>query len=147
MIDRIEGFLSIPHELLHILGYRLVGKRCAYRWGDNHVTLLDPATPIERLIGGLFPFAVSLPISLFFLGMSGGAQLRAEQANPQSPDLFWTLLFGAFYLVAFIYVGACTGDLWKAYLLLKQHPHQTPEPEQHAPAKYAERDRPDQADD
>jgi hypothetical protein len=28
---RLGGYLLIPHELLHILGVWLVGKRCHYR--------------------------------------------------------------------------------------------------------------------
>jgi hypothetical protein len=36
----IEGYLLIPHELLHIVGYRLVGKRCLYHWGDHRQAYL-----------------------------------------------------------------------------------------------------------
>ncbi len=136
MIDRLEGILSIPHELLHILGYRLVGKRCAYRWGDCRVTLLDPASRTERLIGGLFPFAVSLIGWAIFMTLSGIALTREIHLNAQTPAPFWPIFWGGGAVIAGVYIGACTGDILKAWRTLRKPTpqkaqQQTPEQAQH----------------
>lgn len=109
MITRIEGYLLIPHELLHVLGYRLVGKRCIYRWGDHRVRPVGPMSRNERLVGLLFPFAacvaawlilLPLPLVAFFYG-----------------SLSWTAIFTVLSGIIFIYAFAAIGDLRQAYLL------------------------------
>ena len=67
MWSRLEGYLLVPHELLHVLGYRLVGKRCHYRWGDRYVVAPGPMARRERLVGLLFPFAVCIMLWLLLL--------------------------------------------------------------------------------
>ncbi len=37
-LHRLGGYFLIPHELLHIVGYRLVGKQCRYEWGEKPPT-------------------------------------------------------------------------------------------------------------
>lgn len=116
VMTHIEGYLLIPHELLHVIGYRLVGKRCNYRWGDNQVRPLDPMTRNERLVGLLCPFVVCtvtwlvllpLPVLAFFLG-----------------GVTWAIIFAVLPAVAFIYAFASIGDLRQAYLLVyKKKPH------------------------
>jgi hypothetical protein len=41
-ITQLNGYIAVPHELLHVAGYWLVGKPCQYRWGDAYVTPRKP---------------------------------------------------------------------------------------------------------
>jgi len=110
MLRQLEGLLLIPHELLHIVGYRLVGKRCIYRWGDPCVTLAGPATRNERLIGVLFPFAVCMAAwfillpAPFFALFTGG--------------ITWAIILTAVSVTPFFYAFTSIGDLRQAYLLI-----------------------------
>lgn len=60
MFQKINGYLAIPHELMHVIAYRMIGKRCAYKLGDLQVTALEPRTQGERLFCLLFPLLVNL---------------------------------------------------------------------------------------
>jgi len=116
MITRIEGYLLIPHELLHVLGYRLVGKRCAYRWGDHQVKPVGPMSQNERLVGLLFPFAACAAAWLILLPLPLVAFVYGS--------LSWAVVFTVFFAITFIYAFAAIGDLRQAYLLLyNKKPH------------------------
>jgi hypothetical protein len=132
MFRAIEGTLAVPHELLHILGFRLVGKRCLYRWGDLRAVPVGPLSRRAALVGGLFPFAVFLSLQIVFLGLSGVAFALACQVPPPSrsvSDLFWTLLFVGLSMIAGLYVGGAAGDLQKVFRLLRQKSVDDPEPQ------------------
>ncbi len=71
MIDRvariffqIEGYLAAPHELLHVLAYRIIGKRCSYTLGQRWVQAEEKLTRQEHLFVSLLPFAVAAPVGL-----------------------------------------------------------------------------------
>lgn len=102
----MAGYLLIPHELLHLLGYRLVGKRCHYRWGDPFVTAPGPFSHRD-LVGMLFPF-VSF-VALFLAGgvLSAVAYGQALQTGSYGWFIVWTML--AF--ITGIYAGTAIGDL------------------------------------
>lgn len=59
MLWKIDGYLAIPHELLHVLAYRLIGKRCRYRLGDHFVYALEPRTFSQQIFVLLFPFVIN----------------------------------------------------------------------------------------
>ncbi len=120
MITRIEGYLLIPHEMLHVIGYRLVGKRCTYRWGDNRVTPIDPLTRGERLVGLLFPFIVCMAAWLFLLPLPVVAFFYG--------GLIWAMIFITLSGLLLLYASASIGDLRQAYLLVykKQPQAKTP---------------------
>jgi len=120
MIARLEGYLLIPHELLHVLGYRLVGKRCTYRWGDRRVTPVGPLTRSEQLVGLLFPFAVCMVVWLLLLPLPVLAFLAG--------GLTWAIISTTLSGMVLLYASASVGDLRQAYLLLyHQEAHeQTP---------------------
>ena len=114
MIARIEGYLLIPHELLHVLGYRLVGKHCLYQWGKRYVTTVDPMTRNEELVGLLFPFAVCMAIWLILLPVPFVALFFG--------GLAWAVGLSILFSVPFIYAFASIGDLRQAYLLILNKP-------------------------
>lgn len=60
MLQKIEGYLLIPHELLHVAAYRIIGKQYIYRFGDLSVRPLEERTVKERLFCLLFPLGVNL---------------------------------------------------------------------------------------
>lgn len=110
MITRIEGYLLIPHELLHVLGYRLVGKRCTYRWGEHQVRPAGPMTRRERLVGLLFPFTACMAAWLILLPLSVAAFFYGSMT--------WAIICTVLSGIAFLYAFASMGDLRQAYLLL-----------------------------
>ena len=113
-LENLEGYLAIPHQLLHIAGYRLVGKRCVYRLGKLYVLPVGSMTRRERLIGILFPFITFCSI---FLLSSLAASLTLTYFEMTAVP-WWG--FGSFLLavISGIYTFFSTGDLRQAYLLL-----------------------------
>ncbi len=65
-LHKFGGYYLIPHELLHVLAYRLIGKQCHYEWGDYRVRGLAKRTRPERLLVLLLPFVVCWVFALFF---------------------------------------------------------------------------------
>jgi hypothetical protein len=55
-IRRLGGYYLIPHELLHVLAYRLIRKPYRYEWGWPYVIPIAAMTRRERLFTALFPF-------------------------------------------------------------------------------------------
>jgi len=126
MASRLEGYFLIPHELLHVAGYRLVGRKCRYHLGNPFVTPLEPMTRREQLVGLLFPFAVFASLFLLLTVLSG---LTPFIINRQGDNgLLWVGLLGLPALLAGVYACTTIGDLRRAYLLLSNKPpdSQTP---------------------
>jgi hypothetical protein len=121
---RLGGYLLIPHELLHLLGFRLVGKRCAYRWGQPHVTPLEPMARWQLMVGRLFPFIV---FTLLFGGCTVLAGLAYGEAR-QSNSFFWFLFWLGLMQILALYAGTTLVDLRSAYLVFVNKPwhSQTP---------------------
>lgn len=117
-LSRLEGYFLIPHELLHVVGYRLVGKSCRYHWGSHFVTPLDPLNRRERLVGMLFPFGVFIAAFLCCTVLSGLAYAQALRGG----SFFW---FGFWLVSSFVmglYAGSAITDLRNAYLLITDKP-------------------------
>lgn len=66
LLYKLGGYYVIPHELLHVLAYRLIHKPCHYRWGDYRVYSTVQKTRGERLFILFFPLGICLALSLFF---------------------------------------------------------------------------------
>jgi len=64
LLLKLLGYLILPHELLHVLGYRLAGKRCRYRPGQLYVAPERPLTRRQALIGLLCPAVVCALVGL-----------------------------------------------------------------------------------
>ncbi len=118
LLIRIGRGLVIPHELLHIVGYRLVGRQCDYRWGDSRVKPVGPMSRHARLVGLLFPFAVFSSLTIIFGLLSTFAYANVLRGN--SP--LWFILWTGLTLVAGGYAGTAVGDLRRAYLLIFNKP-------------------------
>ena len=81
MMTKIEGYFAAPQMLLYSWAYRLIGKKYAYQWGQNHILPLEDRTAKERAFILLFPLAL--------LGILG-VMLTA----------FWAITFVAFDFAA-----------------------------------------------
>jgi hypothetical protein len=115
---RIEGYLLIPHELLHVVGYRLVGQRSIYYWGETYVTPVPKPSRAQDLFGMLFPFTVFLLLALGF-GLLAGFASRAVVEEGAS---FWFVFWLGLTYTAGLYAGTTLGDLRRAYLSLRGQP-------------------------
>jgi hypothetical protein len=140
LLWQIDGYLGIPHELMHVAAYRMLGKRCAYRLGDNAVTALEPCTLDERIFCLLLPLLINLLATLLLLSIWVITYIGANYpANPilyvrVAPAWHHALLLGWFFLLT--YSGMSTLDVLIVIRLLLQKMRQ--QPPDHAQAKQAE---------
>lgn len=114
----LEGYLLIPHELLHVFGYWLVGKRCRYRWGQSYVTPLEPLARWQDLVGTLFPFTT---FAILFLGCAVLSSFAYGHAL-HSHEYGWFIIWTGLAFIAGLYAGTAIGDLRNAYLVITQKP-------------------------
>lgn len=115
---QIRKLFALPHELLHIAGYRLVGKQCRYEWGNFYVQPLGPMRLRERLVGLLFPFVI-FTLSVIVCGL---LSLFSYKTMLQGGSPWWFLGWTLAALIAGGYAGTTIGDLRKAYLLIVNKP-------------------------
>jgi hypothetical protein len=85
LASTIEGYLLIPHELLHVAAYRLIGKPCRYVWGRTWVRGLVPLSRRERLFVLLFPLVATLATSLGLYAVSFAALLYVIMPQLSAP--------------------------------------------------------------
>jgi hypothetical protein len=116
-MKRIEGYLLIPHELLHVLAHRLINKRCQYRVGDRCVKPTEPLSFKEELFTLVLPFAVFLLVAL---GLTIIIPFIAKYKN-----LFWIFSLFTILQMSLLYLFTTLIDVRKAYLLIRNKPWQT----------------------
>jgi len=132
-IHKLGGYYAIPHELLHVLAYRLIGKPCHYQWGDYSVRPLTKRTRRERIFIALLPFAfffglgllslILWVISAFFI------QMPPERYFIDGPT--WHITFLIIGAILIFYSGTAHGDLVNSYHLLfgkNQSQNDSPKP-------------------
>ncbi len=130
MWSRIEGWILVPHELLHVAAYRLIGKPCRYQLGDVMVQGSEPKTWREQLLVLLFPLTVMLALLLLTTASWFGWYLHSEySANPlvyfrTAP--MWHQLLWWFSLGLACYASTCALDVRAALQLLIQQLTQHP---------------------
>ncbi len=130
LLWQIDGYVSIPHELMHVAAHRMLGKRCAYRLGDSSVTALEPCTLGERIFCLLLPLVINLLATLLLLISWVITYIQANYpANPllyfqAAPAWHHALLFGWFFLLT--YSGMSTLDVLIVFRLLLQKMRQQP---------------------
>ncbi len=137
MLWKLDGYLVIPHELLHVLAYRLIGKRCAYQWGDHAVNSLEDRTINQRLFCLLFPLLVNSLVVLLLLSIWFVTYITARYPiNPleylqTAPTWHHVLFFG--WTLAMTYAGTCLWDVIFASRLLMEKLSQKPpdNPQEH----------------
>jgi len=123
MMKRYIGIFLIPHELLHVLGYKLIGKPYAYEWGNHQVISLSQRTRQERLLIALLPFCVFFGLGLFFHSLWIGATLWAVIQWHLNPLQFlwaatWPLVCMGLGTLLVLYSGTAHADLSNIYYLL-----------------------------
>jgi hypothetical protein len=133
MIDllwKLDGYLLIPHELMHVIAYRMIGKRCAYQFGDHSVKALEDRTLNERLFCLLLPFIVNGLAVLMLAGVWMGIYVIARY--PIDPFAYFaaapwwhrSLFFGWAILLA--YTVTCVWDVQLAARLITEKLRQYP---------------------
>jgi hypothetical protein len=119
---KLGGYYLIPHELLHVLAYRLIGKPCHYDWGDYYVRPLAKRTRRERLFVLLFPFIVCWLLGFFFHFLWGASALLVIRM-PLERYFFesgptWHFALPIIATGFIIYSGTAHADLIIAYRVL-----------------------------
>jgi hypothetical protein len=109
MTSRLLGLIIASHELLHIVGFRLIGKPYHYRWGEPFVQPAAPLTRWEQLVVALFPVAVTFPLFVGFTVLVGLTLSRQPG---------WDLFFLGLTAVAGLAASFCLDDLGRAYRLV-----------------------------
>lgn len=131
MVWKLEGYLLIPHELLHVLAHKLVSRRCTYRLGDSSVQHTEQCTTGQYLFCLLFPFLVSLPIALLPLliwVITYGWYDYSTQLHFSLAPLWHQALFATWFLLFTYVASSCFYDIvFAARLLFKKLPHQPPD--------------------
>jgi len=131
MLWKFEGYLLIPHELLHVFAHWLIGKRCSYRLGDNHVKHVDPCTTNQYIFCLLFPFLITLPIALVPLITWILTFIKNDYPTHEYLAVapFWHQSLFVLWFVLFTYVGSsCFYDIvFAVRLLFKKLSHQPPD--------------------
>jgi len=130
MLWKLDGYLAVPHELMHVVAYRMIGKRCAYRLGDHTVKPLEDRTLKQRLFCLLFPLLIN---GLAVLLLAGAwAVIYALARYPLDPFAYFAaaptwhraMFFGWVFLLT--YAGTCLWDVLIASRLIAQKLRQQP---------------------
>ena len=135
---KLGGYYLVPHELLHVLAYRLMGKPCHYEWGEYRVHSLSPRTRGEKLFILLFPVGVCWGFSFFFalLWLLSALFIRIPPERYLIDGPTWQLIFPILAALLVIYSGTSHWDLVAAYhILLRKEEAQNNSPEPHQQAK------------
>ena len=130
MLWKLDGYLVIPHELLHVVAYRLIGKSCTYQLGDHAVKSLEDRTFKQHLFCLLFPLLVNGLVVLLLLGAWFSTYIAASYPiNPldyaQTAPAWHLLLFFSWILML-TYAGTCLWDVIFAGRLLTEKLRQSP---------------------
>jgi hypothetical protein len=117
---KLGGYYLIPHELLHVLAYRLIGKPCEYKWGDYRVRSLARKTRPEKLFVLLFPFVACWGLGFFFgflwVLSAFFIEMPPERYFIDGPT--WHFVFPVLAFMFILYSGNGYGDVINAYRLL-----------------------------
>jgi len=122
LLYKVGGYYLIPHELLHVLAYRFIGKPCYYEWGDYQVSCPADRSRQEKLFVLLFPTVVCLGLGFFFHLLWGVSLLWAIRM-PLEQYFFvdgptWHFALPMIATLLIIYSGNGYGDIINGYRLL-----------------------------
>jgi hypothetical protein len=131
---KVGGYYAIPHELLHVLAFQLIGKPYSYKWGDHQVKPLAETTRPEKLFILLLPFVVcfglGLLFHLFWIMSAFFITIPPERYFIDGPT--WHFIFPNMVALFILYSGNSYGDLIRAYrLLFTQNEAQNNSPNPH----------------
>lgn len=130
MLWKLDGYLLIPHELMHVVAYRMIGKRCAYQLGDHSVRSLEDRTLNQRLFCLLFPLLINGLAVLMLAGVWIGIYVVVRY--PLDPFAYFatapawhqSMFFGWVFLLT--YACTCWWDVLRAVRLLTEKLAQQP---------------------
>ncbi len=86
-LNQFVTYLYIPYQFLQIVGYRSVGKRCAYQWRRYRPEPVGPTLPLQHFVALLFPTMVCSVILVLQIVCS--IYLFTRFYSPQTP---WAIL-------------------------------------------------------
>jgi hypothetical protein len=119
-LRKLGGYYLVPHELLHVLAYRIIGKPCHYEWGDYRVQSSAPKTQGERLFILLLPVVVCLILSFFFhfvwVALALSARMSLGEYILTAPR--WHFVFHGLANVFMLYSGTAYRDVRRALQIL-----------------------------
>lgn len=120
-LDRLEGILLIPHELLHVAAYRLIGKGCQYRLGAPFVQRAASITRAERLFVLLFPTAIAGGAAVVFFLLWAFTAFALAARDPLYPfhAPAWHIGLGVSFAITAVYAASGAGDIIAAARLLR----------------------------
>lgn len=131
MLWKLEGYLLIPHEFLHVVAHKLIGKRCSYRVGEPFVNHLEKHTFGEQVFCLLFPMLITLPIALLPLVIWVITYFQAGYPSKEYlylAPLWHQALFVVWFLLFNYVASSCLFDLIKVgRLVLEKLRHQPPD--------------------
>lgn len=117
ILYKLGGYYLVPHELLHVLAYRLINKPCQYKWGDYEVKSLAPKNKREKLFVLLFPFVTCWILGGIFIGLwllsAFFITIPPKRYFIDGPT--WHFGFMIMAMVCIIYSGTAHQDLIDAY--------------------------------
>jgi len=134
---KLARYYLIPHELLHVVAYRMIGKPYHYECGNHYVKPLAKMSQKERLFTTLFPFVISLSSSLFLILSWMTIVFFINQQPNQPVEISWHLILLISGLGLAFYSTTAERDLADSYHLLVTpkdkpqnngpEPHRTPD--------------------
>jgi hypothetical protein len=117
---KFGGYYLIPHELLHVLAYRIIGQPYHYEWGDYRVQSPAQITQRERLFVLLLPVGVCLTLSFFFhfvwIALALSAQMSLAEYIFAAPK--WHFVFHILANLCMLYSGTAYRDVRRAIDIL-----------------------------
>lgn len=122
-LHKLGGYYLVPHELLHVLAYRLINKPCEYQWGHHYVRPLAKRTKWQRIFVLLFPFVSCWAIGFFFHFLWLLAALffirMPLDEHFQTDGLTWHYFLPLIGTLFILYSSAAHGDLVITYNVLR----------------------------
>ncbi len=121
-LHKVGGYYLIPHELLHVLAYRLIGQPCRYNVGDYAVRALAPETITrrEQVFVLLLPFTVffglGLLCHLLWILSAFFITIPPDRYFIDGPT--WHFIFPNLGVLLMLYSGTARKDLLIVYHLL-----------------------------
>ena len=70
VLNQIVSYLYVPYQFLQLMGYRLVGKQCDYKWRTYRPEPTGPTSRTRHSIALLFPTFVCCVILIFQITLS-----------------------------------------------------------------------------
>lgn len=119
-LHKLGGYYLVPHELLHVLAYRIIGKSCHYQWGDYSVRPGATRTRKERIFISLLPFAVCWVFGLLFhiLWILSAFFIKIPPERYFIDGPTWHLIFLILGGIFILYSGTAHYDLINSYHIL-----------------------------